>query len=257
MNPTKVFVTLAVAASLGAATAVANGSEPDTVQTATPPVAAPGVAMTPMWMQLPVAGSYPYYLMPTQPVPPYPVPQMTLPPGWGPFVMVWVPVQVLQAMPMPPVVDYGPVSETPVVVLPEPEPEPVAKVVSDTPPVAMPVLADLPAVSLTPALVGAVPALAPQEVSAAPVEPRSAESDPARAQDVGYGPIASTPVVELPDFTAPPATSAPMQPPVKANKKPVSSKKPAKKPAKTQPAAASAPTRKRMCWSNGVVAPCR
>lgn len=230
MNRTRIFAALGVAASLGAATAVANGSEPDPAQAPAQAAVAPGVPMTPVWVQLPAAGSYPYYLMTPQPVPPLPLPQMTLPPGWGPFVMVWVPVQALQAWPVPPVVDYGPVMDTPVVVLPEPGSAPVSDEAAESQPAAT-----LPAQA-------AVPATGP--APSAPAEVPLSEID--------YGPIAPTPVVELPDFSAPPAVVAPAKPAAKARKKPVSKKKPVQK----APAAA-APAKKRMCWTNGVVEPCR
>ena len=256
------LATLSALALLGVTGAMANGTQPDTPlqpaspqQQVSPPQVAPGVPMAPVWVQLPAAGSYPYFLATPQPVPAYPLPQMTLPSGWGPFVMVWVPVQALQAASIPPVVDYGPVAETPVVMLPEPDPEPApqAAATGETQPaVALPVPADMPAASPGPDG-AAVPAVAP-EAATPPLEQAVAESVQVSvpATDVDYGPVAPTPVVELPDFTAPPAVAAPAQPPATVKKKPVVRKKPVSK----APAAAT-PARKRMCWNNGVVAPCR
>lgn len=235
---THAFVSAAALMLLGTAAAVANGTEPSAAPqpVATQPVP-PGMPAAPVWVQLPVAGSYPYFLMVPQPVPSPVLPQMVLPPGWGPFVMVWVPVQALQAQSMPPVVDYGPVADTPVVVLPEPEAEPSASAGLSP---------SVPAAEATPS---AVP-----ETAGPPAEPPglSVPAESAMPAEVDYGPVAPTPVVVLPAHAAPSAApQADTKKPVKPRKKPVAGKKP------VSPSAPPATAKKRMCWTNGVVAPCR
>ena len=268
MKPTNILATMAMMVALGAATAAANGTEPDTVRPAIQPIAAPGVAMTPVWVQMPVAGSYPYYLAVPQPVPAYPLPQMTLPPGWGPFVMVWVPLQALQPASPPGMVDYGPVADTPVVELPEVIAEPVAEpmlvaepmsaapkdmVVPSAPadvpasePPANPVPSQEPVTAAPPALPESVPSAVPVAAAQTFTSPVSVPEP-----DVDYGPIAPTPVVDLLALTAPPAPAAGHTSAPQTVKKPAVKKKPKPKSATTVPA------RKRLCWSNGVVAPCR
>lgn len=218
MKPTRIFSAMAVMAVLGTATAAANGTEPDTVKPPVPLVAAPGVNMTPVWVQIPMTGPIPYFLAPPLPMPVQPLPQMTLPPGWGPFVMVWVPLQALQPTAQPALVDYGPVADTPVVELPETVVEPA-----------------VPETLLSPAPVVMMPV--------------DAEAASVPGSEVDYGPIAPTPVVDLMALSAPVAVSVPAS---KPPKKPAVKKNPVRKlPAATVPA------KKRMCWTNGVVAPCR
>ncbi|MFN3715429.1 MAG: hypothetical protein ACK4R8_01765 [Thiobacillus sp.] len=225
------LATLSTFALLGAGTATASGAQPGIAsqpagaqqQPVSPPQLAPGMPMVPMWGQLPAAGGYPYFLMIPQPVPAYPLPQMAPQPGWWPFVMVWMPVQAMQGVPVPPVADYGPVADTPVVVLPEPDPEPQPDA----------------AVSRTTQLA------APPRQGEIPLEQAAEGSAPASAvvADADYGPVAPSPVVELPDFSAPPAAQTKKKPAVR------------KKPVNKAPAAAL-PAGKRICWNNGVVAPC-
>lgn len=252
---------LCALAVLGSSLAWANGTEPDTAKPVAPSTVPPGVAMSPVWVQLPMAGTYPYVMVPPS-LPAYPLPQMTLPPGWGPFVMVWVPVQALQSQPNPAVVDYGPVAETPVVELPEPVPaDTVAPareaVLAPEPVAAPPTLASSPAVSEQVAAEAApepvpAPALAGKpDAVAAPL----AEAPPA----IDYGPVAPTPVVDLLSLTASLAASEalPAQAQKTAAPAPVTKKPVVRKKTVRQPPASVTPAKKRMCWNNGVVAPCR
>lgn len=263
MYSTKRLATLCVLAALGSSAAAANGTEPDTAKPVAPATVPPGVAMSPVWVQLPMAGTYPYVMVPPS-LPAYPLPQMTLPPGWGPFVMVWVPVQALQSQPNPAVVDYGPVAETPVVELPEPVPtETVAPaqeaVLAPEPVAAPPAPVSPPAVSEQ---VAAEPAPAPEPVPdpALAGKPDAVAVPLAEAvPEIDYGPVAPTPVVDLLALTAPPAVSEALPAPAQktAVPAPVTKKPVLRKKAVRKAPASVAPAKKRMCWNNGVVAPCR
>ncbi|MEW6119747.1 MAG: hypothetical protein AB1593_06635 [Pseudomonadota bacterium] len=321
MNPAAILRVLVAASGLSVGIAAANGTEPGPDEplgglpnAALPvfsgplpgglPAVMPAMPVSPVWIQAPVAGTYPYFLMPhpalSRPMPPmYPVLPMQ-PPGWAPFVMVLVP------MAAPPGVDYGPVAETPVIELPVVENSlGVGEAISGTKPLieVQPVLpaaslelapdygpvADTPVVEL-PAGEMIEPPPSPGERAPAPA-PQSALPDAAPlagqsavvAQEIDYGPVAGTPVVELPEFgaelpvaamqpvidygpvaetpvvvLASPKTAPVSRTPLRT--KPASAK--ARKPAasKTVPLRAKgapAPTKKRMCWNNGVVAPCK
>jgi hypothetical protein len=194
-------------------------------------------------MMLPAMPPTPYYL-------PYypgtagrflmPVPTM---PGM-PAPMAWVPV-ILVPMPsaqgLPAAggggVDYGPVADTPVVELPMPEEEP-------SPPPAEPGASAGPE----------SPAAAANEPVATPVSGEPVVADPAAdalaappwsAPAVDYGPVTETPVVDLVTLEKQ-LSAAPMQNRKSGKQSSLSAAKPA-----------AAPKKSRMCWDNGIVAPCR
>ena len=150
---------------------------------------------------------------------------------------------------------YVPVAPNPVVKLPVPDAAPSA-----------------PAERTTPAAGGAdagkvTPEQAADPVAVAvplPVSPPATlagEADsaihasvdaPLKEVTVDYGPVAPTPVVDLLVL---------MQPDKPAVKTPARSKKPRKSnvaiPLKSRPTPAAKPVKQRMCWTQGVVAPCR
>jgi hypothetical protein len=175
--------------------------------------------------------------------------------GWLPVVLVWMPVQALA----PSGVDYGPVADTPVVELPAPD----DAVASEAPPASSPEPVPAPAGEAggghppaapdrgdtgSPAAAVASTAVASGAGAARPAAP---PGEPLQAASAGglaapaavtkpgvdYGPIAPTPVVHLVKPRKPAAT----------------------RPAGAKPAAASPapPPKRRLCWTNGVVAPCR
>jgi hypothetical protein len=92
-------------------------------------------------------------------------------------------------------------------------------------------------------------------VTPAQVEPVSAETaavplaEPATPTwaepTVDYGPVTDTPVVDMPVFEK--QLSAP----------PVQSKKRSQSSALSAAKSAPAPKKNRMCWDNGIVAPCK
>jgi hypothetical protein len=147
------------------------------------------------------------------PVPIYGVPGMPVPPTWIPVFTMPVPPAAPVALPAEAGVDYGPVSDTPVVELPPSED-------ASAPPAVEPGAALVPA--------------------AGPVDP------PWTAPAVDYGPVTATPVVDLLTLEAPPAAPPPVSKSTRSGAK-------AKTPAK----GAAAPRKNRMCWENGVVAPCK
>lgn len=252
------------------------------------PVPMPVVSMPPVWLQAPAAGAYPYYLVPypalSRPLPPaYPIQPMQpmMPPGWAPFVMVLVPMRAMP--PAPAGVDYGPVAETPVVELPESGMTGASPVTSSVEkPVPLEVLdagkapaeisqpdygpvADTPIVELSmdepvPEIAGqnALPATA--ELPPPPVVPMAEAAVITTLSPIDYGPVADTPVVDL---LVPEATLPAVLTPAHAKPATVKAKKPTGKKSRTakaaaKPAASTAPpARKRMCWNNGVVAPCK
>lgn len=251
----------------------------------------PAVAhMSPVWLQMPMPGTQPYYVVPqaggmvwsaapVYPTPPMPPVKMLAPPGWVPYVLVLVPLQP----PAPPAVDYGPVAETPVVTLPPPEtspspaePETGAPVMVEpaaVAPAAQPAPSDPVPVAeqpVPPATATSLPdAVPPAPAAESPTPPAPAVEPPPPAgvstnptvatvepeplpglPEIDYGPVAPTPVVSL--LAAAPQSLSPsvVKPTVKQTAKPV-----VKKPAVR--AGVAQPVKKRMCWSNGVVSPCK
>lgn len=204
MYPTTILAALFALTALGSTFATADGTAPDAAKPASLPLASPSVAMQ-------------------QSIPAYPQPQTTLPPGEGP----WVPLQALQPAPQPPVVDYGPVADTPVVELPGPILEQVNEITRETPPAS---------------------------VAAEKTGLIAVASLPDAAPEPDYGPIAPTPVVDLLALTAQSAASEPAPPSVKS---PAIKKPAVKRKAVREAPVAVTPPKKRMCWNNGVVAPCR
>lgn len=196
------------------------GPGPDTAEPRVEPppaVAAPGGM--PGWMPF-----VPYYGIPVwaPPVPPH------FQVGGVTYVLMWVPVPLAAA--------GVPAGAAPQAGLPGP-------VVPASTPAA---LAPRPSVEATGTATGVagMPAVMPS-IEAAPVEPAPREAAAANvvarsfapAPVVDYGPVAPTPVIYLRR-----AVRAPVAAPVRASAPPA------------EPAPAP---RRRMCWNNGVVEPCR
>jgi hypothetical protein len=236
----------------------------------------PPVLMWPPMM--PAARPMVYYWVPPPgmmwPVlPQYPAP-MAMPP------VVWVMVPVPATSLTPAMVDYGPVADTPVVELPLTDvvPEqimrsdavsPVAVVdygpVADTPVVELTQTDSDPARAMTddaalaaalaqeskvdegPAEAASGASLNGQPAATVAVEPIAA---PVNVTPVDYGPVTPTPVVDLLALESQ-ASKSTDTPPSKSARK-------SGRPASPKPAAKakSAPS-KRLCWTKGVVAPCR
>ncbi len=266
---------------------IANGTEPAAPDVQSLPAlavpAAPQAAtpQVPLWPQrVPVAGPQGAYWMPAPgmawPVAPrYPSP-IALPypgyPVWSPFMWVLVPIAALTpaSAPASAEVDYGPVAETPVVELPllGATPEPTSA--------PLPALAPTPAVSeaatLTPVMRDAAKpvddsaAAAPaRELSvSAGTERSSPTADeptaavPMTQRVVDYGPVTPTPVVDLLALEKPAAAPRPKKPRVAPKPLQPASNAPATAAPASPPVPTPAPpARKRLCWSKGVVAPCR
>lgn len=217
----------------------AGAAASETVVSPQLPVQMVQLAMPPMVQMVPAAGAQALYWvappgMAWPAVPAYPAPMMPPPNAWRPFV--WMLVPVLPAAPAAEV-SYGPVADTPVVLLPPPEPAqdpaPAVAAVPTEPPASA-------AVESEPARLGDVPVETP---------PALALPGPALPD---YGPVAPTPVVDVLALQQPAAAVRPRTPHRNASK---AARPPA--PAVASPAAAGKPARQRMCWSNGVVAPCR
>lgn len=182
-----------------------------------------------------------------------PVPLPTWP-GMPP-VLTWVPVvlvplMVAPASPQGAVVDYGPVSDAPVVVLPSAE-EPQAAA-------WMPTEVDYGPVAATPVVVlsspeepQVAPTPAADAVAPAPTDAGAAGTSAWEPSNVDYGPVTATPVIDLQELEK--QLSAPPPRPGKPSRPSGSASKP-KAQAASKPAA---PTKKRMCWENGIVAPCK
>jgi hypothetical protein len=252
---------------LGPGMVVANGALPVAPDIPPPVQAMPATTFpAPMWPQMmPVPGAPPFYSMP-QPgmawpmLPPYPVP-MIMPPAmpatWTPFVWVWVPVGAVT--PASTTVDYGPVADTPVIELPLADtaaniamaPDGVAHapvtvdVDTDKRVTVGAATAEAPLVDVqsTTGLASSLPAA----VMPAPV----AASLVVSVSVVDYGPVAPTPVVDMLALEKRLAKTS-----LRKSSPPVS-KPTVIKSNKPDSTAASKPDKKRMCWNNGVVAPCR
>lgn len=238
MHSPRISTILLAMACLGAGACPANGTDVSVAPEAAVPVAQPflpppalasAMPMVPVWIPVPAGPLRPYYFVPQ------PVPTLGVPAGWAPFFMVLVPAVPAQA-PVSAEVDYGPVADTPVVELPSP--------VS-------------PGAGLLPKAIESGPA-----VPAAPPSPPEASARAAAgASAVDYGPVSDTPIVDLPvpaapvppaqpaPFTAGESRAAPTR--QKASKKSAAPRRVAPH-AKTKPL-----PKKRMCWSGGVVAPCK
>lgn len=205
------------------------------------PMAMPTVPSVPwvpvMWVMVPVPAETPGVAEPHIP-PVANIPVVTPPNETAPVSDSGV-VPTQEAM-------YVPVAPTPVVKLPVPDAAPEAppadagKVMLDQ--------AVSPVEVAAPAPSGPVVALAEAADFAIPVSLEGALS----TVTVDYGPVAPTPVVDL---------LALMQPDSPVVKKPARLKKPRKTsvaiPLKPRPTATAKPVKQRMCWTQGVVAPCR
>ncbi|MBI1283746.1 MAG: hypothetical protein GC183_05360 [Thiobacillus sp.] len=156
------------------------------------------------------------------------------------------------ASPAPAMVDYGPVADTPVMELPQSEPD-IAQAVAEDAALAA-ALAQEGKVNAGPAEivfgVESVTVNGQASVAGEPATPTVAV--PVNEIPVDYGSVAPTPVVDLLALESQ-ASKAPgaSQPPSKPARKPGTPVSP-KPVAKTK----SEPS-KRLCWTKGVVAPCR
>lgn len=232
---------------LGPGLVVASGTE--AIVPSAPVASAVGQAgmqQPMMWMQMmPAAGmQMPYWTPPPGMVWPYPAP-MTMPaapyPAWRPVMMLWVPVTV----PATPAsgVDYGPVADTPVVYLSQPD--------EATGPASTSAVPEAEAAA--PADSTSDKTEAPEPKSSLPALPLAEATQPAAVVD--YGPIAPTPVVDIEVLQQPSVADQPAQ---TTTAKPKSTRKKATSATKKLRSGATAkPVKKRMCWSGGVVAPCR
>jgi len=264
MSAPEIMRSFIAALLLGPGLVVAAGSE--TVTPNEPPTAtqmAPAVQQdiapsAAMWLpMMPVARPQVYYWAPPPgmmwPVlPQYPAP-MAMPP------VVWVMVPVPAASLTPAQVDYGPVADTPVVELPLLDAAMTQTMMEDAALAAA--LAKEGNADIGPAAVASgvempssagmntqPPATGADEASTLAV------AAPANVAPVDYGPVTPTPVVDL----------LALQTQVAGSGAPESSQATAKSGHKSGtpaspmpiPKVKSAPA-KRMCWSKGVVAPCR
>jgi hypothetical protein len=157
-----------------------------------------------------------------------------LPPvlSWVPVMLVPTPALAGVSLPQGRSVDYGPLSETPVIELPAPD-EVDAQPSGESGATIVPE--------------------SEKETSATSVAPSEAVSGEASAladspwtePTVNYGPVTDTPVVDLLALE-----KKLFAPAVRSKKRTGSSAPP---PAKPVPA----PKKARMCWKNGIVAPCK
>lgn len=212
------------------------------------PEMVPPVLMWPPMM--PVARPMVYYWAPPPgmvwPVmPQYPA-HVTMP------SVVWVMVPVPATSLSPAMVDYGPVADTPVVELPQTDPDTAQAVAED---------AALAAALAQEGKVDAGPAEGASGVESATLNGQSpaagepaapAIAVPVNEAPVDYGPVSPTPVVDLLTLESlaskTPDASRPPPKPARKSGTPASPKPVAK--AKSEPS-------KRLCWTKGVVAPCR
>jgi hypothetical protein len=192
-----------------------------------------------------------------------PVPLPTRP-GMPP-ALTWVPVVLVPLMVAPPlpqgaVVDYGPVSDMPAVVLPSPEePQaPSAPAAEAVAPASLPTEVDYGPVAATPVVVLSspeepqiAPTPAAEAVAPAPSDAVAGSVPAWMPPDVDYGPVTATPVIDLQELEK--QLSAPPPKPGKPSRPSSGASKP-KAQATAKPAA---PAKKRMCWENGIVAPCK
>jgi hypothetical protein len=153
--------------------------------------------------------------------------------NWVPVMLVPTPALAGVSLPQGRSVDYGPLSETPVIELPAPEevdPQPSGESGATIVPESE---KDTSATSVAPseAVSGEVSALA--------------DSPPWTEPTVDYGPVIDTPVVDLLALE-----KKLFAPPVRGKERVGASAPP---PAKPVPA----PKKARMCWKNGIVSPCK
>lgn len=268
MFETKDVRALLAACLLLSGPAAADGAAPASVAPAAvaaippgasaPPAAASTPPVPPSWIQTAAAMQVPVYYMMVPPgmmwpsYPPFPAYGMILRPAYVP----WFPFPLTPPQPTadPAVAEYGPVAETPVVELPPPEA--VAAPDPQEPPPRAPAdagtgaSAAVPVIGRTPSAEEGGPLGATQ--STAPV---ADAAPPGAAPSVDYGPVAATPVVDLialerqPQIAPSPDAAAPKTP-----RKRVHAPAAAPQAAPRQPAQ---PPKRRLCWTNGVVAPCR
>jgi hypothetical protein len=211
----------------------------------------PGLPAAPAWpgsavpMLMPVMQPMPYVpglagRVMFMPVWMQPMPGM--PPVLNWFPVILAPRPALTAMPLPPAdsVDYGPVSDTPVIELPLPEEvnsQPIEKPGATNAPESVPAAEDASVAAVVPNV--AVPTAGTASMVSAPDAPPWSEPT------VDYGPVIDTPVVDM----------------LALEKKLFAPAVPAKKQTRSSGTAAAkpvpAPRKARMCWKNGVVAPCK
>lgn len=163
----------------------------------------------------------------------FPAPVAIQPAAPAMWPLVWV---LVPTAPAPVEVDYGPVAHPPVTELPAPDPMSAAATPGKS---GVAEVVAQEALAATPPTVLAEPVIAPMALSE-------------REAAVDYGPVTPTPVVNL--LTPQPQAVARPRKPAPAAPKPVP--KPAAKSPKASSKSVSKPIR-RLCWTNGVVAPCR
>ncbi|MGK2952215.1 MAG: hypothetical protein ACSLEZ_07500 [Thiobacillus sp.] len=252
---------------LGPGMVVANGALPVASDTLPPVQTMPAmVASAPMWQQMmSVLGVPPFYSMPQSGMalpmlPQSPAPMImspAMPATWMPFAWVWVPVGAVT--PAPAAVDYGPVADTPVIELPLADtaanimmaPDGMAHasatVDADKRVTAGEATAEAPLVDVH-SITDSSSSL-PAAVMPAPVADPLAVA--VSAVVVDYGPVTPTPVVDMLALEKQLARASLRKSSQPASKSAVTK---SNKPVSTTP---SKPVKKRMCWNNGVVAPCR
>jgi len=263
MRAFEVLRSFIVAFLLGPGLVVAAGSEtaaPNEQPMPTqdvPAIQPDRVPSTAMWLpMMPVARPPLYYWTPPAgmmwpALPQFPV-RMAMPP------VVWVLMPVPAALLTPAQVDYGPVSDTPVVELPVVDPAIAQTTLEDAALAATVTQAGNreagPAVSsgVEAASPAATNSQTPATRADEPVAPPAAAS--VNTMPVDYGPVAPTPVIDLPALHTQDAGSDTPESSQVAPKSVRKTGTPASP--KPTPTAKSAPA-KRMCWSKGVVAPCR
>ena len=154
------------------------------------------------------------------------------------------------------VINYGPVTPAPVIKLPLPEAAPATPPTESVVPASGMVepgktpsgqSGSAPEVAIPPSAL----ALAEPIVVAQPIVSATGIASPSK-MEVDYGPVAPTPVVDLLTL---------MQPDKASTQRPTKTKK-ARKPrvstaVKPRPTVTTKPVKQRMCWTKGIVAPCR
>jgi hypothetical protein len=249
---------------LGPGLVAAAGSE-----TATPDVPSIPSQMAPVvqrdmapsaaiWLQMmPVAGPQAYYWAPRPgmiwpPMPGYPA-------AWVMPPVVWVMVPVPAPSPTPAQVGYGPVADTPVVEIPPPETAVTQTMIEDAAlaaALAQERNAEADAAALTSGVEVPASAGMNNQPPATGANDATALAAPVTADVklVDYGPVTPTPVVDLLALETQGAGSGAPE----SSRATVKTGRKSGAPASPKPApkAKSAPA-KRMCWSKGVVAPCR
>jgi len=216
-----------------------------------PPAFNPGMSAYPVWqggtapMAMPTVQLMPYVpglagRVMFMPVWMQPMPGMPAVLNWFPVILA--PVQALPGLPLPQAdsVDYGPVSDTPVIELPLPEElnsQPTEEPEATNDPESPPAAEDASAAAQMP-----IEIVATEDAA----DMLSASADPPWTEPaVDYGPVTATPVVDMLELEKKLST-----PPVRTKKRSSSNSPPPAKPA-------AAPKKNRMCWENGIVAPCK